>query len=268
MLRQIAKSLIAVAAVVTLAPPGARAENVLDLTTAGASGPINNAFFQQVDPQTTGTGAIDSFVRIQNTGDEQGYNTDGTPQFDTKGGAFTHSIQTSSLQAFDINGTANTAGAYFRFLLDINQMKSQSILDLNRLQIYLASSGSLTDLDPDASSLTGGTKIFDMDAGSTVNGTSDWSVKLDFSLNPGSGGGDMFLYVQKSLFSDSTRPYVYLFSDFSMANDGFEEWAASTGTPGIAFGTPEPSTMALALSGFGALGFAGLRRLRNRPSGR
>ena len=36
----------------------------LDLTTAGASGFINGAFFQQVPDQSTGTGVIDPFVRL------------------------------------------------------------------------------------------------------------------------------------------------------------------------------------------------------------
>ena len=37
----------------------------LDLTTEGSSGTINGALFQQTDPIPTGTGFIDSFVRMQ-----------------------------------------------------------------------------------------------------------------------------------------------------------------------------------------------------------
>src|SRR5262245_30513946 len=74
---------LALFAVTALASP-LRAD-MLDLTTAGASGFINGAFFQQTGPQPTGTGAIQSFVRIQRNVSEQGYNTDYRPvQFDEK----------------------------------------------------------------------------------------------------------------------------------------------------------------------------------------
>src|SRR5262249_9638068 len=59
---------------------------VVDLTTAGSSGSILNATFLQGTGQGSGTGLIDSFVRLQADGSEQGYNTDFTPfQFDQKG---------------------------------------------------------------------------------------------------------------------------------------------------------------------------------------
>ena len=58
----------------------------LDLTTAGASGTIGGAIFQQGDTQPAGSGVIHSFVRIHGLGNvfqEQGYNTDARPlQFD------------------------------------------------------------------------------------------------------------------------------------------------------------------------------------------
>src|SRR5205085_10008458 len=65
--------------------PNAAHAGVLDLTTPNASGTINGGYFQQTDYQPTGTGKIDSFVRIQAKGIEQGYNTDYRPlQFDEK----------------------------------------------------------------------------------------------------------------------------------------------------------------------------------------
>ncbi len=52
----------------------------LDLTTAGSSGYIDLAYFVQIDPQTTGTGVIESFVRLStNQAVSQGYNTDARP---------------------------------------------------------------------------------------------------------------------------------------------------------------------------------------------
>ena len=53
---------------------------MLDLTSQGSSGVINDAIFQQSDAQPTGSGVIHSFLRIQtNAPTEQGYNTDGRP---------------------------------------------------------------------------------------------------------------------------------------------------------------------------------------------
>src|SRR5262245_41359498 len=56
----------------------------LDLTTSGAMGTINNALFYQFTKSSSGTGVINSFVRIQsNRSVEQGYNTDYRPtQYD------------------------------------------------------------------------------------------------------------------------------------------------------------------------------------------
>src|SRR5262245_20106842 len=51
----------------------------LDLTSASASGTINSAFFSNTDVASTGTGLINSFVRLQATGSEIGYNADARP---------------------------------------------------------------------------------------------------------------------------------------------------------------------------------------------
>ena len=57
-----------------------RADMTLDLTRSGASGYINGAYFVQGNFASAGTGAIDSFVRIQtNQAVERGFNTDARP---------------------------------------------------------------------------------------------------------------------------------------------------------------------------------------------
>src|SRR5687768_9418763 len=59
---------------------------VLDLTTEGSVATDGQgALFVQDNSGPAGTGFIDSFVRIQRKGTEQGYNTDHRPvQFDEK----------------------------------------------------------------------------------------------------------------------------------------------------------------------------------------
>src|SRR5262245_57271593 len=55
----------------------------VDLTTRGSFGSINGADFLQFDPKPTGTGVINSFVRLQTSNAkasvEQGYNTSARP---------------------------------------------------------------------------------------------------------------------------------------------------------------------------------------------
>ena len=247
---------------VFLAAVGGRVSaGTLDLTSTGASGFINGGFFQQMSQQPTGTGVIDSFVRLQKNGIEQGYNTDARPvQFDEKKDAtFTHSLLLSSVPVVNINGTN-----YRQFLLDINETNTSSgrLLSLDQLQIFQGKTG-------DASNYPNlGTKIYDMNAGAGGN-----SILLDYGLNSGSGSGDMFAYIPDSLF-DPSVPFVYLYSLFgaNMAADGaadagFEEWAVLQGTTPPVTEVPAPATLVFALvgAGFGLLGVARNRRKQTAP---
>ncbi len=191
------------------------APTVVDLTTPGSSGQINGAWFYQADPKPTGTGYIRSFVRLQTNDDiSQGYNTDGRPlQFDeNESGEFTRSLRLADVPVVTFGETE-----YREFLLDINESKGgdKRLLSLDTIEIYLGGSGDLLDY-PNL-----GTLIYDLD-----DGADNW-ILLDYSLNPGSGGGDMLAYIPNSLFTGE-GDYVYLYSRFgeNHANTaGFEEWA-------------------------------------------
>jgi len=82
--------------------------STLDLTTHGAIGTINDALFRQFDAQPTGTGVINSFVRVQsNKGAvQQGYNTDFRKvQFDENTSPqFTRSLSLDAVPIVDIGG--------------------------------------------------------------------------------------------------------------------------------------------------------------------
>jgi len=250
----------AVIAVVALcfAANSARADFTINLTAAGSSDTThgNGGLFYQADPHPTGSGFIDSFVRVgSNDPTEKGYNTDGQLEFDTKGGAFTHSLLLSSLGVTNIGGTD-----YYKFMLDINQTKASPILSINDIQIFLGDSGSLSGFGTTAFT-NHAYKVYDVDGGSSGNVT----VNLDYSLNSGSGGGDMALYIRAANFTGPNQ-YVYLYSSFGVPNsnnDGYEEWWAQSGTGGHVLNpVPAPASALLLLTGVPSLALTRVWRRR------
>lgn len=233
--------MIMIAATVVVAAP------TLELLNHGTSGMINDALFIQNDLSATGTGLINSFVRIQKTGIEQGYNTDARPvSYDENTSPqFTRSIVIADIPTMTIGGIT-----YREFFLDINQQNNKSLLSLDTIEIYLASGGSFSG---PVSGL--GTPIYDLDDGG------DNYILLDAALESGSGSGDMWAYIPNDLFTgDPASTYVYLYSKFGEndeANAGFEEWSVREPTVPV---VPAPAAIVLGSLG---MGLVGLLRRRN-----
>lgn len=254
-----------------LLPSGARAETI-DLVN-NTSGIAPGALFYQTQQQPTGTGVIDPFVRIQRTGTEQGYNTDVAKQsdfqFDEKFGIWTHSLPLNTLQSVTMGGKT-----YYQFLLDVNETATDTgrLLSLNEVQIYLAATGNRTDFTDGKGFGANGNKsdlVFDLDSGNV-----DRTVELDYKLNSGSGSGDMYMYIEKSLFDAAYAKngygYVYLYSAFGDPNGsdaGFEEWATlkKDTTKPPTNGVPAPPGLVLASMGFGCVLLGRLRIRRSAP---
>jgi hypothetical protein len=244
----------------------AQAETI-NLTTAGASGSATAVVggtyqVQQIDSQSTGTGVIDPFLRLQANGNndsEMGYNTDATPEYDAKGGGFTTALLLSDVPI--VNGS-------YQFLLDVNQTNNNPLLSLNQIQIFRAAADVGTGNEtisgtapPVISFGSAATEVFRMSgAGALLD-----EILLNYDLNPGSGAGDMFLYIPVATFAAATGDYVVFFSQFGTppgangTNDGVEEWAVLRGstTPGP---VPEPSSIVLLTSVIAGVGYS----LRNR----
>jgi len=233
-------------------------------TTSSGSFQSGIDFFTRTDSQATGSGVIQSFVRISaaNQAIIQGYNTDARKtQFDENSSpTFTRHLNLSDIPEVVIDGVT-----YREFLLDINQNNDDPLLSLNELQIFVGNTGSPIGASVDSNgTLDFGSQaslIYDMDA------NADNTVELNYNLNSGSGSGDLFAYVKSSLFGTDGTQFVTLYSKFgdpNANNDGYEEWAVRTGTT-LAV-VPEPGTIALALSGALGFGLAGLRRLRRQKA--
>ena len=192
---------------------------VVDLIN-GDSGTITNqygtAIFDFTQPQPTGTGIIQPFLRVQETPVEEGYNTSGTPvPFDDKAGPWTHNLTFADLMTTAVTIQGQN---YFKLLLDINEPnQSKATISLDMLQFYTSSQGSLTTTD--LSQL--GTLRYSFSAGD--------QVLMDASRNHGSGSGDMFAYIPVSAFAGTaSTDFVYMYCKFGNTDPsegGFEEWS-------------------------------------------
>jgi hypothetical protein len=177
------------------------------------------AIFQFTNPQPTGTGVIQPFLRIQNTGTEQGYNTSGGTPFDDKAGPWTHDLKFSDLKSTAVAVNGQT---YFKILVDLNEPNGQgnSTISLDSLKFYSSNTGGATTTN--ISQL--GTLRYDLDAGG------DNQVLFDAGRNHGSGSGDAFIYIPASAFAGvADNQYIYMYVKMGESDDdtagGFEEFA-------------------------------------------
>lgn len=236
--------------------------------SSGATATINNAIFSTVTFQSSGTGIMDPFVRIQqsqNNTYEAGYNTSlGTPLNDDN--SWNYDLMLSDLQSVNVNGTD-----YFVFRLDLNEPRNSNDgqISLNQVQIYGSTSPGALGVTMDSTtgravgSFGGGASlVYDMNSNADPTGN---SVVLDYNLYPqGSGSGDMQLLIPTSLFNGLT--YVIMYSQFGSypisdgipSDAGFEEWSALKGASVV----PEPSTVVAGALLLIPLGVQTFRRLR------
>jgi len=253
---------LALAAGAVFGASRANAETTLDLATSSPQADGTTALFYRTDLQPTGTGVIQPFVRIQAKPTESGYNTDGAIEFDTKdhaGQNWTHSITLSQVPIVTINNIQ-----YREFVLDINESTAQQnrFLSMNEFEVYTSNTNVLTGFNTAthtfSSPVANSTSLaYDMDA------SGDKLVRMDYSLASGSGSGDMFVYVQNSLFG-AGNPYVYLYSAFGNpdgSDAGFEEWATRPG-PNNPPAVPVPASVWGGLTLLGLLGAAKIRSRR------
>ena len=265
------KSLVALSFSVFLLGAGSADATTIDLTTAGTSGTLNGALFEQ-GGTLSGTGRFPAFVQIASNADvTDAYNTRVNDVNDNgSSNTFNHEITLATVPVQTI-GLVD----YYSFFLDINEEGNDSdkYLSLDNVMIFTS-----TVANQSSEPLPVGTLRYNMDAGS------DNTVLLNFDLEPGSGRADMELLVPTSLFTGALGSnFVYLYSIFGgvgtnpgagfpagnyAASDGFEEWARGTGTfeepppppPPDIDSVPEPASLLLVGSGLAAAAAARRRR--------
>ena len=244
-------------------------------TGTTADGTIFQAEPNPTDP-STGTGVFQPFVRIQNNVQydpprqsdlQNGYNTDAPnndPQFDTKSGTWTHSVLFGDLGTINIGGIT-----YYGLSLDANESgKADSVanqINITDMQIYLGDSSlkipensggyTGTPFDWTDNALTSAmiTPLWQLDG--LTNGDVTVLLQASICATPGqcgSGKGDLNVFIPTSLFSGSPNDYFVLYTEYSGADSGFEEWRYFAGEKSV----PEPGTLVLLAIGLLGIGFS------------
>ncbi|QKC70604.1 beta strand repeat-containing protein [Mesorhizobium loti] len=185
---------------------------------------LGSGVLLEATTEGSGTGNYDSFLRLQATGIEEGFNTDQNGNVLDNKASFTHDLQYGNIQSINVGGVD-----YLEFRLDLNESNNAVNADITMtgLDIYISNAGAtLTDYN---AGFAGFTSVFHLSAD-----------QLLIDSNHGSGTDDYRVLVPVSDFTAagvSPGSYVTLFSSFSGANGGFEEWRTLT-TPGTGTDTP------------------------------
>jgi hypothetical protein len=181
------------------------------------------------DDDATGTGYFNSFLRLQKSDGERGYNSNLDKVLYDELKSFTDAEMLSVVPYVEYGGRQ-----YREFQLDINE--NDDYLVLNRLQIWVTEHENLIGTMFD----TNGVHYFTEDQTVKVYDTGDNVIML--SYRGGSGNREYKVLVPAEDFPDMTYVVIYTemgfpddaipesFGDGFASNDGFEEWGVKVMT--------------------------------------
>jgi hypothetical protein len=198
-------------------------------TTAGAKvryiGDSNQTF------GSSGTGTFNPFVRLQGSPTEAGYNTDGTTEFESKVGTWTHSILVSEIPVRTEDGCSSC----WELFVDINDSNNNKVISLNDMEIWFSDDPDLTGYDQ----FTGFSAIKQYDFAGNI---------MINDVNQGSGRGDLRYMVPRTGITippncnygnPLCETYFVLYSKWGTtsgfpSDGGFEEWKVKVYPPAVA----------------------------------
>jgi PEP-CTERM motif-containing protein len=252
------RSVIAIAALLLVGPAAAYADSI-GIVSVGtclsyAAGSGASAYFCDADLGVTGSGVMKSFLVVGAKDTSSGFNTDANVQTQatTNPDGSTNNAQNGQTNSLAIAALLAVVdppglppGAYQWFGVDINQEKSDPLIDLTRMILYNCPT-------PDYTSLASCSQFFDL------FGNSGDSVTFDYRIGNGSGSGDVQVFLPATLFASSG--YLGMWDGWgagdNLDNGGFQEWIYGEAQsqlgdgPGDTISTvPEPASLVLLGSG-------------------
>ena len=223
----IAASLLVTGVLALVSDTGTYSVIVADKDHSSGLVSVGNASVEYIgssaNNQSSGTGIFDPFVRLQGSPTENGYNTNGAVQFDTKSGQWTHAILASAIPQVDCDGDGPGTARCWELFNDINENNTAKYISLTKVEIWFANSPTLVGYNETTHTFaSGATKQYEFNGEIKIN-----------DVNQGSGRGDLRYLVP--VISFAATDWFVLYSEWgspdaapdgkTFASDGgFEEW--------------------------------------------
>jgi len=273
--------LAAVAAVgigALVAPALAAPIDSIDLSSPGTQQDFTDSFgalYSLTATQPAGSGVFLPFVRIQNSGNEQGYNSG-----DTKNTMDDINLPGNSSYVLAMNNVVDDSNR-FLLTLDYNEPgnKGKSSVYLEDLMIVISTDANKVGPAGSANNGTWTPQSIPISPGDVVayhmtnalnpGDSNAFRIHLDADANQangngGSGTADLNVIIPllpnlQSLLD--ANHYAYIYSRFSGAQAGYEEWSSFEKIPPNAGGgVPVPEPAALGILAVGLVALVGGRR--------
>jgi uncharacterized repeat protein (TIGR01451 family) len=196
--------------------------------SAFADPPLENAIVEYIgssaDNQSSGTGIFDPFVRLQGSPTEQGFNTNGAVEDQSKAGKWTHAIKAGAIPVVDCDGDPATDGDCWELFVDINESNTAKYLSLNEVEIWFTDDPNLVGHPFTTTATT--FQVYDFSGAILIH-----------DVNQGSGRGDLrYLVELDNIDAWDADTYFVLYSQWGTSvgtapdgktwgsEGGFEEW--------------------------------------------